>query len=240
MSNLNQIIDYTKTFQDIELATAIGELKKDPSKLQQFLQSQQSTVYDDIIRQKSSTFEKVYGDLNRASQAQEAIILLDKRNQEMADIQQQIYNNQASQTTAVTDDKSLAGRKYEMNQWSINNKKETLFIFTMCFIMLSSLTLITVLWRMGLISSSLWTAIGAPIIIIFILTVINRTQYTNIFRNKRYWNRKVFEGKYGKIPIPLCPNANTGSQNEYDSLKISVQQSINNTPQSPNLNVNIT
>ena len=49
MSNLNQIIDYTKTFQDVELATAIGELKKDPTKLQQFLQDQQSKVYNDIL-----------------------------------------------------------------------------------------------------------------------------------------------------------------------------------------------
>ena len=38
MSNLNQIIDYTKLFQDVELATAVGQLKQNPAQLQQFLQ----------------------------------------------------------------------------------------------------------------------------------------------------------------------------------------------------------
>jgi hypothetical protein len=232
MSNLNQIIDYTKTFQDVELATAIGELKKDPTKLQQFLQDQQSKVYNDILKQKSSTFEKVYGDLNRASQAQEAVVMLDKRNQELANIQKELYNNQKKKESVLTEDKNLTGRKYEMNQWTINNRKETLFIYSMCFIMLSALTLITVLWRMGIISTSLWVGIAAPIIIIFVLTIVNRTQYTNIFRNKRYWNRKVFEGKYGKIPIPsLCPDVTSAIQGEYDSMKLDVQQSISDAGQ---------
>jgi hypothetical protein len=228
MSNLDQIIDYTKLFQDVELATAIGQLKKDPSQLQQFLQDQQGKVFSDVIKQKDSTFQKVYGDLNRASEAQESILMLDKRNKELAQIQQQIYDNQKNSADAITSDKNLAGRKYEMNEWSVNNKKETLFIMTMLFIALSALTLITVLWRMGLMSSILWGGLAAPIIIIFTLVLINRTQYTDIFRNKRYWNRKIFEGKYGKIPTPLCPT-DTSVQNELQSLKSDIQVSINNT-----------
>jgi len=90
MSNLNQVIDFTKLFQDIELATAIGQLKQDPAQLQQFLQGQQDKVYKDIVKQKDSTFEKVYGDLNRASQAQESILMYDKRNKEFDQIQQEI------------------------------------------------------------------------------------------------------------------------------------------------------
>jgi hypothetical protein len=186
--------------------------------LQQFLQDQQSKVYDDILKQKSSTFEKVYGDLNRATQAQEAVVMLDKRNQELANIQEELYSNQKNKESILTEDKNLTGRKYEMNQWTINNKKETLFIFSMCFIMLSALTLITVLWRMGIISAALWVGIAAPII--------------HIFRNKRYWNRKTFEGKYGKIPIPtLCPDVTNAIQGEYDAMKSDVQQSISGAGQ---------
>ncbi len=39
MANLDQVIDYTKLFQDVELATAIGQLKQNPAQLQQFLQA---------------------------------------------------------------------------------------------------------------------------------------------------------------------------------------------------------
>jgi len=219
MSNLDQIIDYTKLFQDVELSTAIGQLKKDPSQLQQFLQGQQDKVYKDVVKQKDSTFQKVYGDLGRAATAQESILMYDKRNKELAEIQEKIYSNQEKSATAVTDDKNLAGRKYEMNEWSVGNKKDTLFVFSMLFIVLTALVLITVLWRLGLISSALWVGIAAPIILIFTLTVVNRSQYTDIFRNKRYWNRKIFEGKYGKIPIPLCPDA----LNDISSLEDDVQ-----------------
>jgi hypothetical protein len=232
MSSLNQIIDYTKLFQDVELATAIGQLKQNPAQLQQFLQTQQDTVYKDIIKQKDSTFQKVYGDLNRASQAQESILMYDKRNKELADIQKQIYNNQKNSATAVSEDKNLAGRKYEMNEWSVNNKKDTLFVFSMLLIVFSALILLTSLLRMGIIGTSLWVGLVLPIVIIFTLVVISRSQYTDILRNKRYWNRKIFEGKYGKIPIPVCPGAISGIENEVSSLESDISSSISTAEQS--------
>jgi hypothetical protein len=108
----------------------------------------------------------------------------------------------------VLEDKNMSGRKHEMNEWTVNNKKDTLFVFSSSFIMLSGLLLITVLWRMGVINSFLWAALGAPLIIICGLILLNRAQYTNALRNKRYWNKKIFEGKYGKIPVPnICPDS---------------------------------
>jgi hypothetical protein len=208
MSSLDQVIDYTKTFQDVELATAVGQLKQNPAQLQQFLQDQQGKVFGDIIKQKDSTFQKVYGDLNRATQAQEAIVTLDKRNQELADIQKQIYKNQSNSATASTDDKNLAARKYEMNQWTLGNKSDTLFVYSMCFILLSFLVLLTALSSLGMMSAELCIGLAAVAILIFILTVLNRTSYTNIYRDKRYWNRNTFNEKYGKRPTPLCPTNN--------------------------------
>jgi len=226
MSNLNQIIDFTKLSQDVELATAIGQLKQNPAQLQQFIQGQQDKVYKDIVKQKDSTFEKVYGDLNRATQAQESVVMYDKRNKELAQIQQEIYDNQKNSANAVTEDKNLAGRKYEMNEWSVNNKKDTLFVYSFMFITLSALILITVLWRLGLIGSGLWVGLAAPIIIVCILVIAVRSQYTNVLRNKRYWNRKIFEGKYGKIPIPLCPGALDGVESSVQSVEQGVESGV--------------
>jgi hypothetical protein len=226
MSNLDQVIDYTQLFQDVELATAVGQLKQNPAQLQQFLQGQQGKVYEDVVKQKDSTFQKVYGDLNRASKAQEAILMLDKRNQELSEIQQQIYNNQSGQASAVTEDKNLAGRKYEMNQWSVGNKNDTLFVFSALFILLSALILLTVLWRMGMIGAGLCGGLAAPLIIIFVLIVIYRANFTNVWRDNRYWNRRTFEGKYGKIPVPLCPGALSGIESGFNSLESDVQSGI--------------
>jgi hypothetical protein len=231
MANLDQVIDYTKLFQDVELATAVGQLKQNPAQLQQFLQGQQDKVYTDVVKQKDNTFQKVYGDLSRATEAQEAILMLDKRNKELAQLQQQIYDNQKGSATAVTNDKSLSGRKYEMNQWSTGNKNDTLFVFSMLFIMLSGLILLTALWRIGTISASLCAGLAVPLIIIFVLTVINRSQYTNVMRDKRYWNRNTFNDKYGKIPVPLCPGALSGIESGMQSLESDVQGGISSAGQ---------
>ena len=231
MANLNQVIDYTQLFQDVELATAVGQLKQNPAELQQFLQGQQGKVYEDVVKQKDSTFQKVYGDLNRASKAQEAILMLDKRNQELAEIQKQIYKNQEQQASAVTDDKNLAGRKYEMNQWSVGNKSDTVFVFSALFILLSSLTLLTVLWRMNVLGGGAVGGLASILIIIFVLIVIYRSNYTNIWRDNRYWNRKRFEGKYGKIPVPLCPGALSGIEQGISSLESDIQSGISSAAQ---------
>ena len=226
MSNLDQVIDYTQLFQDVELATAVGQLKQNPAQLQQFLQGQQGKVYEDVIKQKDSTFQKVYGDLNRASKAQEAILMLDKRNHELAEIQQQIYSNQKGQASAVIEDKNLAGRKQEMNQWSVGNKNDTLFVFSSLFILLSALIILTALWNMGMISATLCGGLAVPLIIIFVLIIIYRANFTNVWRDKRYWNRRTFKGKYGKIPIPLCPGALSGLESGISSLESDVQSGI--------------
>ena len=206
MGNLNSIIGATHLFQDVELATAIGQLKQNPAELQQFLQDQQDRIYQDVVKQKESTFEKVYGDLTRASNSQDAVIILDKRSRELADIQRQVYENQAKSAGAITEDKNLAERKYEMNQWSVSNKNDTLFVFSSLFILLSSLILLTLLWRRILISSALYGSLSGLLILIFTLMVLYRANFTNILRNNRYWNRRNFDGKYGKIPVPLCAN----------------------------------
>jgi hypothetical protein len=205
MGNQQGIIALTKVFQDIELTGALAEFRDDPVKLQQFLQNQQSAIFDDVIKQKDSTFDKVYGDLNRASKAQESILMYNKRNKELSNIQDQVYNNQMNMASSVVEDKNTAGRKNEMNEWSIGNKNDTLFVFSALFIMLSGLLLATVLWKMGMISSYFCAALAAPLIIVFVAIVANRSQYTDVLRDKRYWNKKNFGGKYGKIPVPMCP-----------------------------------
>ena len=231
MSELDQIINSTKILQDIELAAAVSDLKKNPAQLQSFLQNQQNSVFKEIVSQKDNTFQKVYGDLNRAGKVQQSVLMYDKRNKELIDIQEQVFQNQKNSANAVMEDQSMAHRKHDMNEWSVGNKNDTLFIFSSLFIMLSGLLLITVLWRMSMLSSTLWVALGAPMIILFALIVINRAQYTNILRNKRYWNKQIFEGKYGKIPLPLCPDVVDSISNAAGNIQSSVQMGITSAAQ---------
>jgi hypothetical protein len=228
MANLDQIINHTKNYQDVELASAIGELKKNPAQMQRFLQNQQSRVFNDIVKQKDNTFQKVYGDLNRSTQVQESVSMYGKRSKELADIHQQLYDNQQNNATAVMDDKNLANRKYEMNEWSIGDKNDTLFVMSSLFIMLSGLLLLVGLWRVGIISSFWCALFGGPLILSFIFIVVNRSEYTDNLRNKRYWNKKTFEGKYGKIPLPNCPSLVQGIQNAEANIQRAARSNMTN------------
>jgi hypothetical protein len=231
MANLDQVINRIQLYQDIELASAIAELKKDPSQLQAFLKDQQNKLYSNVTKQKDNTFEKLYGDLDRASKVQESILMHNKRSNELENLQKQIYDQQENSAKAVIEDKNMAGRKNEMNEWTVSNKYDTLFVLSSSFIMFSGLILITVLWRLGMISSSLWVALATPLILIVLLIIIRRSRYTDIMRNKRYWNKQIFEGKYGKIPIPLCPEQIQAIEGSIQSIEQNVQQAARGAAQ---------
>lgn len=225
---LDDIIDYTKISQDVELASAFDVLKRDPVRYTQFLQDQQNKIYSEIVKQKDNSFDKVYGDLDRASKVQESILMNQKRTKELANIHKQLAENQKDSASAILHDKQIANRKYEMNEWSVNNKNDTLFVFSSGFIMLSGLLLITALYRIGMISSYLWVALGGPLIIIFILIVLRRAFYTDRLRNKRYWNKQIFPGKTGKISLPSCEDMGSGIQQGMQNVSSITQQGMQN------------
>ena len=218
-------------FQDVDLDNAIGKYMDDPAKLQQFLQCQQDKVFKDITIKKDSDFEKVYGNLTTTGNISESNILNNKQNKEISHANNELYKTQKNSADSILHDRDLANRKYEMNEWSVNNKKDTLFVFSMLFIMLSGLLLITGLWKLNILNSSMWMLFGIPLIIIFIITIIYRSQYTNVYRDKRYWNRKSFGGKYGKIPIPTCPGALDSIRGGIDSANKNIRGGILNITQ---------
>jgi len=223
-------IDKIKLNQDVELASAISTLKKDPQQLQNFLQEQQDKVYKTITHQNDTTFDKVYGDLQHASKTQETGKLANSRNNDLAHLQEQLYETQKSKADAILHDKDLAQRKHEMNEWTVHNKNDMLFVFSALFIMLSGLILFVVLWRLGVVSSSVCAALCAPLIIVFVLIVVRRSQYTDRLRNKRYWSKQIFEGKYGTIPLPnICPGGLDALERGMDSAGKSISNAAAST-----------
>jgi hypothetical protein len=179
-------------------------MKKDPVKFSAWLADQQSKVFNDITAQKERTFKKAYGDLGTTSRAYEAYLLQGMRNKDLLALQKEMTSARNNDAAAVMDDKNIAARKTEMNEWTVSNKQDTLFVFSSLFITLSCLVLLTCLWRLGLISPYTWSFIGIPLIVIFLLILFRRYFYTVHLRNKRYWNKQIFEGSYNKIKIPSC------------------------------------
>lgn len=203
-NGLSKAVQDALMAQDLALAKAMKELTDQPSALANWVASQKENTINAIKKQKNDTIDKVYGDFDRSSKVVDAILMHNKRTQELANIMNNVYDSQQVSATSVVHDKDLATRKNEMNEWSVGNKKDTLFVFSSLFIVLSGLLLITGLWRLGMISTVLWVAIGTPLVLIFLLIFVRRWRYTEVLRNKRYWNKQIFEGKSEKISVPSC------------------------------------
>ena len=190
--------------QDIELASYVNELKDNPQKLQTFLANEQARIISSVKKQKEDTFNKVYGDVQRTEKIQESILKYKNRSKELSQLHDNIYDNQKDTADSIVYNKNTNNRKYEMNEWTINNKKDTLFVLSSLFIGISVFLLLTILLHMHIISTGVWAFIGAITVIIFILIVVNRAQYTDLLRNKHYWSKKRFQGENNKI-ISICP-----------------------------------
>lgn len=194
------------TSQDLALIATAAQFKFKPIELTNFLQTQHQNVLNSIRAQKDDTHDKLYGDLVRAQDEIRAFHGERTQTAALSSLYDNIYDNQKAYADAVERNNNTYGRKFEMNEWSVNNKRDTLFVYSSLFISLSIFILITVLHKMNIISSSVFYIIAAIVIMVFILILINRAVYTEQVRNKRFWNKKNFPGKYGKIPIPsICP-----------------------------------
>jgi ABC-type multidrug transport system fused ATPase/permease subunit len=178
--------------------------------LSAYAAQQKKDILQDIEDRKKLTFDNVYGGLGNAQKLQSSVMKLDQRTKQLNQIQNNVAGNQGTSIDHLTRDKDLAKRKYEMNEWSVQNKKETLFIYSMFLILISSIVLFSALLNMGMISSYLFSALVIPLVIIFIFVLIYRARFTTNYRNKRYWSKRRFNEDAGKLKIgqmSICPTA---------------------------------
>lgn len=227
MTTVDQAVKYSKQYQDIELSNALQELRNDPVSLQQFLQNAQTNLYSDVIAQKDGAFQKIYGDLERASSTDKAIQLYKQRNTDVNNLQSELYDARKGETDAVVHDIDLAKRQSEINQWSTGNKMDTLFVYQQIFIILCTVVFMTYLLNNQIITTGLYLGILFILLCIMIFTIVDRAQYTQFLRDGRYWNKRKFP-TYSSIPVPnICP-----TQPGQASLSGSLESSLNGSLES--------
>ena len=207
MGNAESIAALTSSLQDAELTTAISQMQSNPADLNKYLIEARLRLYNTVTQQKDDTFQKVYGDLERASTTERAVYHYYKRNSDLNTLQKNVFDSQKSSADAVIHDRDLAKRQYEINQWTSSNKKETLFIYSQIFIVLCTFVILGYLWMKGILGTSVIMILGTIVLLIVIFTIVNRSQYTDSVRDKRFWNRRLFP-VYRPIPTPnICPTA---------------------------------
>lgn len=216
---LNTAIANLNTAQAAELQQFVTDLKANPANLQAYINTNSQNLQRNAISEKNASFNKVFGDTVRASNTQNNIYYYYTRNKDLDTMQKELYDRAQYDVESSRHDKDLAQRQYEINEWSYGNKMETLFIFQMILIAFVLLTPLLYFSRQGLVPTSVLSTVGILFAIIIILTIVIRAQYTTFSRDKRYWNRQVFNRQGGPaIPPPNCESLSSAYDAAGDAI----------------------
>lgn len=97
----------------------------------------------------------------------------------------------------------LAERQVEINEWSYNNKMDTLFVFQVLFVSLLFLSILFYLKGAGVIGGAFVWYVFVVLVILVAVLIINRAVYTQSRRDPRFWNRRRFaEDSDKQSPLP--------------------------------------
>jgi hypothetical protein len=202
--SLGQEINDVLTLQDVELANSMTQLKKNPAGLSTFIQQRKSDLYNAVTKEHSDNYQKVYGDMTRSSNTIRNISYYHVRNKDLDNTQEAVLVNAKNSADAAVFDSQVAKRQFEINEWTVGNKQDTLFVMQLIFIALTFIVPLLYLSRIELLPMSVFVGIVSLITIALILTFVIRYQYTDKTRDYRFWNRRRFASMGGPPTVPTC------------------------------------
>jgi len=216
--SLDKNIQDVLRLQDVELANAMNTLRADPSKLSQFITDRKSELYNSVTKEHSDNFQKVYGDLQRAGDTTKNILYYHVRNKDLDSMQQGLFDKAKGSADAASMNSQNAKRQFEMNEWSSENKRDTLFVLQLIFIVLTITAPLLYFQRMGALPNTIFYGIVGLLVVAVILTIAVRAQYTNMSRDNRFWNRRRFAQMGGPPVIPTCDDVKGLAQKAMDNV----------------------
>jgi hypothetical protein len=183
----------------------LSPLLNNPADLQNALQQAQTNLQDAI--------RTAYGDLSNVEKSSKKDLSDSKQ------VSDNILKIVESEAEDITEKTNLAKRQSEINQWTYNNKRETLFVYQMLLIAITLTIIFTYLWAKSIMGNGLYFMLFILVWLIFSFIVVNRSQYTDKSRDKRYWNRRLFREEAGaKIPTPSCAGISDAVSDASESI----------------------
>jgi hypothetical protein len=193
MGNLQSVTDLTRLVQDVQYTTALRGMTEQQK--QNYFESQKQELLGDILKDREGTFQKTFVDANRNNSIQHSLFFYQQRNRDLENMGQLLKNQNEAAIGTTKYNNQLATRQYEINEWSYNNKMDTLFVFQILFVTLLIAAGLAYLHRLGFVSMTLLGIFVGILLFVDIAILLNRYSYTNKTRNQRYWNKRQFDKK---------------------------------------------
>ncbi len=147
---------------------------------------------DNLINQiKNNETKQLFDSFNNSEQAASNTLtygMMLNRNQTIQNIASEMNKENTKINKGGARD--TFSRQSEINEWSAQNKFDTLFFLQTTFIYFCVLVISLYFRQYGLFPDVVLYIIGGFGLLILIGILWNRASYTSISRDKRYWNRR--------------------------------------------------
>lgn len=206
MGNIESINGLTRLVQDVQYSTALRQMT--PEQKDNYFRSQKNELLNNILTEREGTFTKMHTDAQRNNAIQTSLLFYQQRNQDLREMGGAFDTQNKSAIQTAQYNNQLATRQYEINEWSYNNKMDTLFVFQLLFVSLVLSAIFLYLSKIGLFGSALLGLLCGLLLVGVILVLVGRAIYTAKSRDQRYWNRRQFNKKdLPQGPGSICPPA---------------------------------
>lgn len=160
--------------------------------LTSYLDSNSASFINEIETTKDNNARLVFDGIGNAMTGQLNTYYYYQRNKDVNNLIDYPLKRMQSDADGMRFDNQNSQRQYEINQWTSGNRADTLFVYQIIFVLILGLAIFTGLWRTGFISTGLLSFLVFASIVVIVLVIVGRAQYTAFQRNKRYWNKRQF------------------------------------------------
>ena len=205
--SLDTLIDQTQLLSDMELQSYLANLSS--SQRTDFVVSNVRDVMDNVEKTKSQRYVDMADQISGADNNITSAAYYLARTDDLKNLASDVDTLTLEQLNVADLNKEVIGRQYEINEWSNQNKLDTLYFLQLLFVILTFVSMLLFLKTNNIISQSLFALLTTLAGLFAVFVLIFRARYTKVVRDDRYWHKARFPRQHDPFPLqsktsPVC------------------------------------
>ena len=199
--SLDTLIDQTQLLSDMELQSYLANLSS--SQRTDFVVSNVRDVMDNVEKTKSQRYVDMADQISGADNNITSAAYYLARTDDLKNLASDVDTLTLEQLNVADLNKEVIGRQYEINEWSNQNKLDTLYFLQLLFVILTFVSMLLFLKTNNLISQSLFALLTTLAGLFAVFVLVFRARYTKVVRDDRYWHKARFPRQHDPFPLQV-------------------------------------